>query len=104
MDVTEILYIVAAVVVGVLSTARLTRLITEDTWPPVVWLRMKWDAITDHGPWYDLVDCPWCAAPWLVAPNLVLAVVTDLHPAWWIINGWLAASLVTSWVAIKVGE
>jgi hypothetical protein len=104
MVVTEILYIVAAVIVGVLSTARLTRLVTEDSWPPVVWLRMQWDRITDHGPWYDLVDCPWCLAPWLVAPNLILAVVTDLHPAWWIINGWLAASLAVSWVAIKVGE
>jgi hypothetical protein len=104
MVVTQILYIIAAVIVGVLSTARLTRLVTEDSWPPVVWLRMQWDRITDHGPWYDLVDCPWCLAPWLVAPNLILAVVTDLHPAWWIINGWLAASLATSWVAIKAGE
>ncbi len=104
MDVTEILYIIAAVVVGVLSTARLTRLIIEDSWPPVVWLRMQWDRITDHGPWYDLVECPWCLAPWLVAPNLTLAVVTDLHPVWWIINGWLAASLATSWIAIKAGE
>lgn len=104
MVVTEILYIIAAVLVGVLSTARLTRLVTEDSWPPVVWLRVKWDAITDHGPWYDLVDCPWCLAPWLVAPNLILAVATDLHPVWWIINGWLAASLATSWVAIKAGE
>ena len=104
MVVTEILYIIAAVLVGVLSTARLTRLVTEDSWPPVVWLRVKWDEITDHGPWYDLVDCPWCLAPWLVAPNLILAVATDLHPVWWIINGWLAASLATSWVAIKAGE
>lgn len=104
MVVTEILYIIAAVLVGVLSTARVTRLVTEETWPPVVWLRVHWDRITDHGPWYDLVECPWCLAPWLVAPNLVLAVVTDLHPVWWIINGWLAASLATSWVAIKAGE
>jgi hypothetical protein len=47
------------------------------------------------------VDCPWCAAPWIVAPNLILAVVTDLHPAWWIVNGWLAASFATAWLAIK---
>lgn len=104
MNVTQMIYILSAVVVGVLATARLTRLIINDSWPPVLWIRVQWDRITDHGPWYDLVDCPWCLAPWLVAPNLALAVITDLHPAWWIINGWLAASLVTSWVAIKVGE
>lgn len=104
MAVIEILYLVAAVIIGVLGSARLTRLLTEDTWPPSVWVRLKWAEITDDGPWSDLVTCPWCAAPWIVGINLVLALVTDLHPAWLIFNGWMAASLVVSWVAIKAGD
>lgn len=104
MVVTEILYILAAVLVGTLASARLTRLLTQDTWPPSVWVRTKWAEITDDGPWYDLVDCPWCAAPWITGANLVVALLTDLHVAWWIFNGWMAASLVVAWVTIKAGD
>lgn len=104
MAVTEILYILAAVLVGILASARLTRLLTEDSWPPSVWVRLKWGEITKDGPWADLVECPWCAAPWIVGINLALALVTDLHPAWWIFNGWMAASLAVSWVTIKAGD
>jgi hypothetical protein len=104
MVVTEILYILAAVLVGALASARLTRLLTQDTWPPSVWVRTKWAEITDDGPWYDLVDCPWCAAPWITGANLAVALLTDLHEAWWIFNGWMAASMVVAWVTIKAGD
>lgn len=104
MVVTEILYTVAAIVVGVASSARITRLIVDDAWPPVALLRAWWAAKTDEGPWYDLVDCHWCAAPWVVAGNLAFATATGLHPIWWLLNGWMAASLATSWLAIKTGE
>lgn len=104
MGVTEILYILAAVLVGILASARLTRLLTQDTWPPSVWVRIKWTEITEDGPWSDLVECPWCAAPWIVAVNLMVALLTDLHAAWWIFNGWMAASLVVAWVTIKAGD
>jgi len=104
MAVTEILYTSAAVLVGILASARLTRLLVEDTWPPSVWVRLKWAEITKDGPWSDLVECPWCASPWIVGVNLVLALVTDLHPVWWIFNGWMAASLVVAWVTIKAGD
>lgn len=104
MAVTEILYNSAAVLVGILASARLTRLLTEDTWPPSVWIRLKWAELTDDGPWADLVTCPWCASPWIAGVNLVIAVATDLHPSWWIFNGWMAASLAVAWVTIKAGD
>lgn len=104
MDVTDILYTCAAVLVGILASARLTRLLVRDTWPPSVWVRLKWAEITKDGVWSDLVECPWCAAPWIVGVNMVLALVTDLHPAWWAFNGWMAASLVVSWVTKKVSD
>lgn len=104
MGVTEILYILAAVLVGILASARLTRLLTEDTWPPSVWVRIKWSEFTEDGPWEDLVTCPWCASPWITGINLTVALISDLHPAWWIFNGWMAASLVVAWVTIKAGD
>lgn len=104
MAVTEIFYNLAAILVGILASARLTRLLVRDTWPPSVWVRLKWAEITKDGEWSDLVECPWCAAPWIVGVNMVLALVTDLHPAWWIFNGWMAASLVVSLVTKKVSD
>lgn len=104
MDVTEILTISSAIIVGIFATARVTRIITVDDWPPMKWIRSKWADIVNYGDWYDLVECPWCAAPWVVAANLAFALLTDLSAAWWILNGWMAASLVASWVAIKAGE
>ena len=103
-EILDILYTLAAIPVGILASARLTRLLTRDTWPPSVWVRLKWAEITKDGEWSDLVECLWCAAPWITGANMVLALVTDLHPAWWVFNGWMAASLVVSLVTKKVSD
>jgi hypothetical protein len=117
MGVTQLLAdaltTIAAVVVGVLSVARLTRLITADTWPPVLMLRQWWDKVTTvkegpgkgaQGAWYDLVSCPYCAAPWLTIPILAWALISDLHWSWWVVNGWLAAAYVASMIVARDGE
>lgn len=96
--VTHTLLILGAVVVGVLSVARLTRLIVVDSYPPVVWVRNKWREITKDGPWADLVDCPYCAAPYLTLVVLGWAYLTQLGDAWWLFNGWLAAAYVAAWI------
>lgn len=96
-------YLLASVV-GILSSARLTLLVLADSWPPSVWLRMKWDDLTGDNPWAEILRCAWCLPPWVLAVNLAAALLSGLHPVWWIVNVWLAASLVTSWVAIKAGD
>lgn len=88
--------LVAACVVGVLSTARLTRLVTQDSFPPAAWLRIKWDTLTKDGPWSTLVHCHFCFSPYAGAVVLATAILTELHPWWWIINGWLAGAYVAS--------
>ncbi len=89
--------LIAAVALLVLGSARFTRLITADSFPFSVRLRIWWE---DHvkEPWQPLMTCPWCFAPYVVALNMFLAWATDMHPAWWIINGWLAAAYAASWV------
>ena len=88
----------AAVGVGVLGSARITRLVVADDFPPVVSLRIAWDRLTNDGPYSKLVHCPWCFAPWVVLINIIAALWSDLHPAWWLLNLWMAASYAASWV------
>jgi hypothetical protein len=96
--------IIAAAVVGVVSAARVTRLITQDTYPPVVALRMWWARITNDGPWEKLVTCPWCASPYITAIILAWGLLTDFQVAWWVVNGWLAAAYLASMVVVRDGE
>jgi hypothetical protein len=101
---TSALTVAAAVVVGVLASARLTRLLVVDDYPPAVWARQRWHHVTREGSWAELVDCPYCAAPWVTLPVLMTAVLSDLHPAWWLFCGWLAASYVASMVVAYDGS
>lgn len=93
----EELMLVAAVIVGVVSIARLTRLATQDIYPPVAWLRRQWEKHT-KGDWQVLAICHWCASPWIAALVIAWAVLSDLHWTWWAFNGWLAASYVAAMI------
>jgi hypothetical protein len=92
-----ILWAVAALV-GIVASARFTRLIVADSFPPVVALRMWWAGRFGDDRWGLLLTCPWCFAPYAIAVDMAAALLTDLHPAWWVINGWLAASYAASWI------
>lgn len=52
-----------------LAAARLTRLITADTWPPAVKAReTAYQHIEQRAPgWGHGVDCAWCVSPWVAA-------------------------------------
>lgn len=93
---TLLIWAIAAVV-GTLGSARLTRLMVADSYPPSVKLRIWWkDKVKNL--WEPLLTCPWCFAPYVVAINLAVAYLSNLHTAWWLVNGWLAASYVASWI------
>lgn len=93
--------ILAAVVVAVLSVARLTRLLTQDTYPPVAAIRSWWTRVTKDGDWADLATCPFCAAPYIAAVVLAWGLLTDLQVAWWVVNGWLALSYLAAMVVVR---
>lgn len=95
------LLVVSAVLVAALSTARLTRLLTLDSYPPVAWVRTKWAEITNDGPWYDLVECPYCAAPWFALVVGGWGVLSDLHWTWWAFNGWLALAYIAAIIVVR---
>jgi hypothetical protein len=94
---------VVAAVVGILGAARLTRLFVDDSFPIVVKFQDWWDKKTrweaeDESPWAKLFHCPWCLGPWMTLIALATAWASNLHVAWWVFYGWLAASYVVSYV------
>lgn len=94
---TTFAYIAAAIVL-VLSSARLTRLVTQDPWPPMVWVRDRWDERTSESLWNDLLHCHWCFSPWATGVLLLWGWLTDLQTAWWVFNGWMAAAYLAAMV------
>lgn len=85
--------------VAVISVARVARLITHDTWPPMEWARPRLAARL--GSWSELVLCPFCVAPYLMAGQLAWLVLLRGHGdaftlGWLIPNLWWAASYVAA--------
>lgn len=100
---------VAAAIVGVLGTARLTRLISQDSFPPSAWFRAKWQKVTRHGEWSVLVTCPYCVSVYLAFGNLAWFLIgynwsEPLLIAWWIVNGALATAYLAAMVVQYDGE
>lgn len=96
--------IVCAVIVGVMATARLTRLVVFDTYPPMAWIRNQWRRLVGNSEWSKLVDCPYCAAPYLAAGVLAAGELSDYGLWWWIVCGWLGASYVAAIVVRFDGD
>lgn len=88
--------------VFVVASARITRLIVADTFPPSVKLRIWYEDHTSGG-WESLVSCPWCFGFWAVTLNAGLgwaasALNGPIWTIWVALNGLLAASYAVSWI------
>jgi hypothetical protein len=90
--------IVFTTIVAILATARITRLIVEDEYPPSIWVRIKWDRLTRDGEWAKLVHCGWCASPYVAALVLGLGYFLTWPTWWYVACSWLAASYAAGWV------
>lgn len=109
---------IAAAIVIVFSSARLTRLATYDLFPPVKWFRdeyIEWTDKTDRRrPWQLLAFCGYCASFWITGAVVAWAdlsgvfdgkpVADWMTPLWWIANGTLAASYVAAIVMAYDGD
>lgn len=98
---SELVTLLFYIGVGLLASGRLTRLVVNDDWPPVVKFRVWWDGRTQGSLWQKLWHCPWCAGPYMAALVMALAFganALDIHLWWFIIMGWLGASYVVSWL------
>lgn len=92
----------AATIITIIAVARITKLITEDNWPPAQWARDKWfDLFAPESAWRELVICPFCAAPYIAAIDLTVAYFTNMHPLWWAFNIWLTVSYLAAIVVSR---
>lgn len=83
---------VAAFIFAIGATARLTRLLVFDHFPPSVWLRDRYSALTNDGPWSVLMECGYCVAVWASAAVVASGYFTDFHWVWWLVTGWLTVA------------
>jgi hypothetical protein len=92
--------LIAATIVGIVGVARLTRLIVDDDWPPVAWVRSQY-LMRAKGEWGVLVTCPFCVSPYFAAGSLAWAILTDLHWSWWLFHGWLAVAYAAALINVR---
>jgi O-antigen ligase len=99
---------VAVVVVTVMSSARLTRLMTYDHFPPVEKVRYAYSEWTERHKWANgyglLAFCPYCASFWLTGLVVLWGWLTDWQTAWWVVNGIFAASYAAAIVMVHDGD
>lgn len=97
-------YWIAVAVVTVVSASRITRLLTFDKFPPIVWLRDKYADATDGTGWQLLAFCAYCASFWVTAVIVLWGWLTDWQTAWWLVNGISAASYLAAVFMVHDGD
>lgn len=75
---------VVAFIIGTLATARIVRMVAFDKFPPMAWVRDKWDEKTATSKWNDLLHCPFCSAPYIATVLASWALLSDFHWSWWV--------------------
>jgi len=97
---SEEFYWIAVAVVTVIASARLTRLVTYDVFPPTRWIREVWGEVMDRSAvtrgYAVLTYCQWCFSFWATLPLVLWGYYTDFQPAWWLVNGSLAGSYLAA--------
>jgi hypothetical protein len=102
-------YWLAVVLTTVVSAARLTRLATVDKFPPVKWLRTKYEDATDGSDWQWLTMCGYCFSFWATAFVFVWGLLSGVYSPthvlifdgswsgwWWVVNSLLAMSYLAA--------
>jgi hypothetical protein len=92
--------LVCAAVVAVLAVARITRLIIDDEYPPMLWLTAR---IANKLPekWIKLVECAWCVSPYIAIADIAWGWASGLHWSWWLGNTWAALSQAAAMVNVR---
>jgi hypothetical protein len=83
------------------ASARLTRLIVQDAYPPVLVVRQWWEQYT--GRWRMLVACVHCAAPWVTLVVGGVGYGLGFPTAWWLATAWLTASWLAAMLLERMG-
>lgn len=96
-------YWIAVAVITIVSSARLTRLLTVDEFPPTKWLRNKYHAAVGDD-WGLLMFCGYCASFWITAGIALWGWAVDFDEPWFLVNGILAASYLAAMTMARDGD
>ena len=93
---------IVAFLIGVLAVSRLTRLIVDDDWPPIVWFR-EWYVVDlcKGNKWGELVGCSFCMSVWIGLPWLLVAWASGLAWWWWVPSLWLGGSYIAAMINVR---
>lgn len=95
---------VAAALVIITASARLTRLVTVDRFPPIKWIRTRYEDATDGTDWQWLTMCGYCFSFWATLAVLLSGYYSDWHEIWWLICGTLGASYLAAILMANDGD
>ena len=106
--------LLVAFLLAVVGTARATRLVVHDSWPPAEAFRVWWTNQTEvkggwRRDWSVLVTCPFCASPYIAAVVLgsgIIAGVWDpdlstLAGWWWVLAAWATVSYLAAMLVLR---
>lgn len=97
----------AAFFFGTITIARIVRMITWDDFPPMEWLRIKWDGLTGVDPneprntrlgWNKLIYCGYCVGLYVGIAVAAWGFLSGFAPAWWIFCSTVSASYVAAMI------
>lgn len=86
----------AIATIVITASARLTRLLIADKFPPVKWVRDHYENATDGTSWQLLTMCPYCMSFWVTALVVASGYFSGWHLVWWLVCGSLGASYLAA--------
>lgn len=108
-SMTPALTLAAAFILGTIAVARATRLVVHDAYPPAQAFRSWFIRVTRDGAWSPLVECPFCASPYIAAVTLAVAIWGDVWEPdlgtvggwWWVLAVWAAVSYLAAMIELR---
>lgn len=107
-------YWVAVVATTVLSTARITRLLNFDKFPPIKALRDRYEERYEGTGWEWLTMCGFCMSMWVILPIFALGWWAQVYghdmsggtgfTVWWIVNGIFAMAYLSGSYIARDGD
>ena len=100
----EEFYWIAIAVIAVFSSARFTRLLTFDKFPPIASVRNWYADRTDGSDWQVLAFCGYCMSVWVTTAVVLWGYYADWNTPWLLVNGISAASYGAAIVMANDGD
>lgn len=99
----DVFYWIAVAIVTVGASARLTRLVIHDDFPPIAWFRDKMLDRFETSSWSLLLVCPYCLSFWTTLLVFGLAPSpSEADAPWAFLWWWIAGALAFSYVSAEI--